>query len=157
MREMLLSITILLLSAEGAFARGGFADEPPRASHHVEGLPDELQRLVLTRAAACGNEPSAQHLFTVSIEGQGRDFISFHYDKFTCRNRATVCRSGGCLHEVFVRGRNGWLPVFQAYADETTLGNDGGRVCLEVRKGWTTQTYSWVRNRFSPVIGCRRP
>ncbi len=156
MRAMALVLLIILTTSEGAAARAGFADEPPRAPYHIDNLPAELRRIVRSRAAACGNEPSAQHLFTVSIEGGGREFLSFHYDKFTCTNRATVCRSGGCLHEVFVRSGNGWSPVFQTYADETTLSNDGDRVCLEVRKGWTTEIYSWARNRFSPVIGCGR-
>lgn len=156
MRAMALVVLTLLLPSEGATARAGFADELPRASYHIDNLPTELRRLVQSRAVACGNQPSAQHLFTVSIEGDGREFVSFHYDKLTCTNRSAVCRSGGCLHEVFVRSGNGWSPVFRTYADETTLTNDGGRICLAVRKGGTTEMYSWTRSGFSPVIERRR-
>lgn len=156
MRAIALVLLTILLTPDRAAARAGFADEPPRAPYHIDNLPQELRRVVRSRAASCGNEPSAQHLFSVSIGGEGREFMSFHYDKLTCTNRAAVCRSGGCLHEVFVRSGRGWSPVFQTYADETTLSNDGGRICLAVRKGWTTETYSWARNGFSPVIECRR-
>jgi CelD/BcsL family acetyltransferase involved in cellulose biosynthesis len=148
-----IAIAAVSRSAAGA---AGFAEEPAYAGHHIAGLPAEIRKIASSRAAACGNVAAAQHYFSVSIEGEGRQFVSLHYDKFACKNRATVCRADGCLHEIFVRSSNGWTPVFQAYAAETRLDNDGGRLCLKVRRGWRTEAYSWSRSRFLPVIDCGR-
>lgn len=156
MHSATFSLAAILLLTGPATARSGFADEPTYAAHHIDNLPPAVRRLVRSRAAACGNDAAAQHYFSVSIEGEGGQFLSLHYDKLVCTNRAVVCRSEGCLHEIFVRSANGWSPVFQAYAAETKLDNDGDQLCLKVKRGWHTEAYSWARGRFSPVVDCGR-
>ena len=131
-----------------AAARGSTGSENPWAAEHVEGLPADIRRGITARERACGNKASARHYFSVSIEAEGRRFISLHFEDFACSNRAAVCNPEGCLHEVYLEGRGGHRLVFSARAQDVRMTNSGGVLRLEVTGHAAKRSLRWNGRRF---------
>lgn len=74
-----------------AAVMASFASEAPWAAYHVNGLPAAIRRHIARRERVCGNDALAAYYFAISIEASGKRFVSLHFDKFRCANRAAVC------------------------------------------------------------------
>lgn len=154
-RRLAISIaTVLLvyLQAGGQVsARSGMAAEKPWASEHIEGLPDDVRRRVAVLERDCGNPAAAGHYFSGLIEAGGWRFLSLHFEEFACSNRAAVCDSNGCLHEIYVESRSGYQVVFRTKASDVRMTNDKGIAEIEVSQRGNMQTYRWNGRSFRPV------
>jgi hypothetical protein len=133
-----------------AAARGGSASENPLAAEHIDSLPADLRRAIVTRARACGNKAAAAHYFSVSIDAGGRRFVSLHFEDFVCANRAAVCIADRCLHEVYLESHGRYRLVFSTHASDLKLINDGA-VGIEVSDGTSRQLFRWNGRRFAPI------
>lgn len=132
-------------------ARGGFGGENPWSAEHVGGLPADVRSAVDARARACGNAPAARHYFSTSITVGGRLFRSLHFEDFACGNRVAVCRTDGCLHEIYLESNGRNRRVFSTYARDMKMGSEGGGLVVEVTGGRSSGRYRWDGNRFVPV------
>jgi hypothetical protein len=142
-------LTAVLTSGQ-ASARGSMATERPWASEHIEGLPADIRRDIVARERACGNAAAAGHYFSVSIEAGGRRFVSLHFEDFVCANRAAVCNSGGCLHEVYLESGGRHRLVFSVRARDVKM-TDGAAAGLEVNYGTSNRFFRWNGARFVPA------
>jgi len=116
-------------AADPCGARESSGGERPWASEHVGGLPADIRQAVDRHAQACGNAIAAGHYFSTSISVGGQQFRSLHFEELACRNRATICRADGCLHEIYIR-------------------TDGEALVIDVSGGPLSGTYRWSGLRF---------
>lgn len=142
------AIAMTFAGPAGAAGLGGVAREDPFAAEHIGQLPPEVKSAVLARARACGARPAAAHYFSVSITTPTQSFLSLHFEELYCPNRATLCSSGGCLHEIYVASGGSYRRAFSVYADDVTLTKSGSVAGLEVQRGGTTQFYRWSGRGF---------
>ena len=153
MRKQLFALVVSLVSTtaiETAEARG-LGQEHPFAAHHIEGLPADVRRSVLTHERACGAKAAATHYFAVSIATTTQSFLSLHFEDFFCPNRSALCTAAGCLHEIYA-GKDGFFRrVFSVYAEDTLITKTGGVAGLEVRWGGATRLYRWSGRGFVPA------
>jgi len=147
----LLACLMTMASLQAAMARGGMKQENPYAAEHIEGLPADVKRAVLTHERACGGKATAAHYFSVSITTSTQSFLSLHFESFSCPNRGTLCTAAGCLHEIYAGGSAGYRRVFSVYAEDVRLISSGGVVGLEVTRGGTAQLYRWNGHAFAPA------
>jgi len=154
MRQRLFALLACLMttvSLQAAMARGGMKQEYPYAAEHIEGLPADVKRAVLTHERACGGNAAATHYFSVSITTSTQSFLSLHFENFSCPNRGALCTAAGCLHEVYAGRGTAYRRVFSVYAEDVQLTNAGGVVGLEVRRGGTGQHFRWNGSGFAPA------
>lgn len=137
-----------LSATSAAYARGGFASENPFAAEHIEALPPEIQHKLSARASACGNRAAAAHYFSVTIGTNGEQFLSLHFEEFSCRVRTTLCKGDFCLHEVYLRSRGRHRLVFSAHARDLRMVEVDGTIGLEVTGGSAHGRYQWNGKRF---------
>jgi hypothetical protein len=135
-------------AADPCGARESSGGERPWASEHVGGLPADIRQAVDRHAQACGNAIAAGHYFSTSISVGGQQFRSLHFEELACRNRATICRADGCLHEIYIRTDGHFRRVFSAYADDLRMGADGEALVIDVSGGPLSGTYRWSGLRF---------
>lgn len=140
-----------LSATSAAYARGGFASENPFAAEHIEALPPEIQRKLSARAKACGNKAAAAHYFSVTIGANGEQFLSLHFEEFSCRARTTLCQGDLCLHEVYLRSRGKHRLVFSVHARDLKMVKVNGAIGLEVTGGSARGRYRWSGGRFAKV------
>lgn len=154
-RRSVISIAAVLLvclqTGGQASARSGMATEKPWASEHIEGLPVDIRRRIVALERACGNPAAAAHYFSGTIEAGGWRFLSLHFEEFACSNRAAVCDSNGCLHEIYVESRSGYRVVFRTKASDVRMTNDKGIAEIEVSQRDNRQTYRWNGRSFKPT------
>jgi hypothetical protein len=153
MRQHLFALVVCLASTaaiEIAAARG-MGQEHPYAADHIEGLPSDVRRAVLSHERACGGKAAATHYFSVSISTPTRSFLSLHFEDFSCPNRAALCTAAGCLHEIYAGRGDAYRRVFSVYAEDVRLTNIGGIAGLEVRRGGAAQIYQWNGSGFVPA------
>jgi hypothetical protein len=133
-----------------AYARGSFASEEPSSIRHIEALPITIQRSIRHYVWRCGNAVKATHYFAVSISTDGDELISLHFENISCDDRRSVCDSGECLHQVYLKSRGRYILVFSAYATEVTI-RSRGIVILEVIRNQFRADFKWNGVRFMPV------
>lgn len=151
MRQHLVALVVCLVSAAaGSAVARGMGQEHPYAAEHIDRLPADVRRAVLTHERACGGKAAATHYFTVSIDTPTQSFLSVHFENLSCPNRGTICTSAGCLHEVYAGRGTSYRRVFSVYAEDVRLSNSGGVVGLEATRGGTTQFYQWNGSVFAP-------
>lgn len=153
MRQHLFALVVCLVSAveiETAAARG-MGQEHPYAVDHIDKLPADVRRAVLSHERACGGKAAATHYFSVSISTPTQSFLSLHFEDFSCPNRAALCTAAGCLHEIYAGRGVAYRRVFSIYAEDVRLTNAGGVAGLEVKRGGATQSYRWNGSAFAPA------
>jgi hypothetical protein len=142
-------LLLLLLLCGQSFARSGMIIERPWASEHIDSLPSELRKRLYTLERLCGNAAAAAHYFAPSIEANGARFVSLHFEEYACDNRAVICDSSGCLHEVYLKTRGGYRMVFSGKAIDLKMTNADGVAGLKVISKNSTATYRWNGRGFS--------
>src|SRR5262245_2368720 len=143
--KLLFALVVCLASAAGieTAAARGIAQEHPYAAEHIEGLPAEVRRAVLTHERACGGKAAATHYFSVSISTATQSFLSLHFEDYACPNRSALCIAVGCIHEIYAGRGAAYRRVFSIHAEDVRLTNTGGVAGLEVVRGGATQVYRW--------------
>jgi len=138
---------LMTLSAQ---ARGSFASEEPWSIRHIEMLPLSIQRSIRHYVPRCGNAIKATHYFAVSINIDGDELISLHFENLSCDDRRSVCSADECLHQVYLKSRGRYILIFSAYATEVKMRNDG-MVALEVIGNQFKKVLRWNGVKFMPV------
>lgn len=132
----LLAVSTLLSNisiAANADARGGMRLEDPWAAAHIEGLPPDIRRDLSAQGQICGGL-RARHDFSryLSPRGSKYSFVSLHFEHFGCNERAAICTSRGCLHQVYASAGAGYRLVFSARVRELELKVLDGAPAVEI-------------------------
>lgn len=133
-----LVVTAFALSASrGGEARGAMAAEDLWAAVHIDGLPPDIRRNLSKHVRRCGG-PKALHYFSryLSPRGSRHQFVSLHFEEFSCRDRAAICTSEDCLHQVYVSTGAGYRLVFEARVKELELKIIDGTPAIEISCAW---------------------
>ena len=93
MRKHLCALVVCFVSFAAAndAVAGGRGEEHPYAADHIEGLPADVRRAVLSHERACGGKAAATHYFSVSISTPTQSFVSLHFENLSCPNGGTLC------------------------------------------------------------------
>jgi hypothetical protein len=133
---------VLLLGLTGvlpASARGGTPPEDPLSRAHIEDLPQEVRGSIEHSTRACGAGFAARHFFSRYIQDRvtGDRFIAIHFDEVYCVNRAALCTTAGCLHQVYVSKGGPYRAILNVYAPEIELKLLDGAAVVEISCGET--------------------
>jgi hypothetical protein len=153
-RAVLIGALLTAGSAGVLVARGGLRSEDPWAAAHVDGLPRDVRNSLARWERACGN-PAAQHAFSRSIQGRsGLSLIALHFEYFRCQDRASICGSAGCLHQVFASTGGSYRLVMSTYVPDIELVIVGDQPAVKVTCGQQQEDCSrllrWNGSRFAP-------
>ena len=126
-----------------ALARDGMPSEDPLDRAHIEGLPPEVRTNIERSTRACGAPVAATHLFSRYIQDRvtGDLFIALHFGDVNCANRAAICTTAGCLHQVYVSKGGPYRAILNVYTPEIELKLSGGAALRPV-PGWSCLKYS---------------
>jgi len=116
-----------------AEARPGIGQEDPWAAGHIQELPQDVQRHIVPQSQACGSS-RAQHSFAryMAQADKKPEFVALHFEMFGCRDRAKVCTSSGCLHQVYATSRTGYRLVYTGYVRELELKRVDGVAAIDI-------------------------
>jgi hypothetical protein len=151
---------VFLLGLAGvlpAFARGPTPPEDPLSRAHIEDLPREMRDSIQRSTHACGAGFAARHLFSRYIQDRitGDRFIAIHFDEVHCVNRAAICTTAGCLHQVYVSKGGPYRDIFNVYAPEIELKLLDGATVVEIACGQPTgacvRDFRWDGSHLRPL------
>ena len=151
---------VFLLGLAGvlpAFARGPTPPEDPLSRAHIEDLPWEMRDSIQRSTHACGAGFEARHLFARYIQDRitGDRFIAIHFDGVHCVNRAAICTTAGCLHQVYVSKGGPYRAILNVYAPEIELKLFGGAAVVEIACGQTAEAcardFRWDGSHLHPL------
>lgn len=95
----------------------------PSASQHAldqDGVPVEIAKSVEKRIKSCKGDVSSlpTSLFSLDMNGDGRLDYVVNFENFDCETvPSPYCGTGGCLHEIWLSGRNGLKVALSPYAN----------------------------------------
>src|SRR5262245_28739054 len=98
--------------------------DAPEASPatEVEKLPEEILRNVQGIARTCKSGMDTSNDFARYIASGAYRFIALHFEKVRCENLNDICRTGGCLHQIYVaKGDKPFLLLTSQYVSEMDL------------------------------------
>ena len=140
-----------------ALARGGAPSEDPLSPAHIEGLPPEVRANIERATRACGAPVAALHLFSRYIQDRvtGDRFIALHFEDVHCVNRAAICTTAGCLHQVYVSKGGPYRAILNVYAPEIEFKLSDGAAVVEIACGPTAgagvRDFRWDGSHLHPL------
>ena len=140
-----------------ASARGVTPSEDPLRRAHIEDLPREGRDSIERSTRACGAGFAARHFFSRYIQDRitGDRFIAIHFDEVYCINRAALCTTAGCLHQVYVSKGGPYRAILNVYAPEIELKLFGGAAVVEIACGQTAEAcardFRWDGSHLHPL------
>jgi hypothetical protein len=140
-----------------ASARGSMPSEDPWNPAHIEGLPGEVRASIERSTSACGAPVAALHLFSRYIQDRvtGDRFIALHFEEVHCANRAAICTTAGCLHQVYVSKGGPYRLILSVYAPEIELKLFGGAAVVEIAcgqpAGACARDFRWDGSHLHPL------
>jgi hypothetical protein len=140
-----------------ASARDGMPSEDPLNRAHIEGLPPEVRANIERSTRACGAPVAALHLFSRYIQDRvtGDRFIALHFEEVHCANRAAICTTAGCLHQVYVSKGGAYQDILNVYAPEIALKLSDGAAVVEIAcgqmAGACVRDFRWDGSHLHPL------
>jgi hypothetical protein len=140
-----------------ASARGGMPSEDTWNPAHIERLPQEVRASIERSTRACGAPVAARRLFSRYIQDRvtGDWFIALHFEEVHCVNRAAICTTAGCLHQVYVSKGGPYRAILNVYAPEIELKLLDGAAVVEIACGQTAgacaRDFRWDGSHLHPL------
>lgn len=140
-----------------ALARSSTPSEDPLSAAHIKRLPREVGASIQHSARACGAAFAARHLFSRYIQDRvtGDRFIAIHFDEVYCINRAAICTTAGCLHQMYVSKGGPYRDIINVYAPEIELKHLDGATVVEIACGQAdsacARDYRWDGSHLRPL------
>jgi hypothetical protein len=138
-------------------ARDGMPSEDPLSPAHIERLPPEVRANIERSTRACGAPVAALHLFSRYIQDRvtGDRFIALHFEDVHCANRAAICTTAGCLHQVYVSRGGAYRDILNVYAREIEFKLSDGAAVVEIACGQPAGTcakdFRWDGSHLHPL------
>ena len=106
-------------------------------------LPAEIQAFVADVARICGSSVNVWKNFSGFLNDDYR-FIAIHFEKTQCKDPIALCRTEGCLHQIYVsKGDQPYQLVVSTYVSEIELKHLSGTVALSIITGEGTRLLRW--------------
>lgn len=128
---MTLALLCLLRMLEPAFSFGGVAQDNWKPDH-LDRLPPGLRTIVRKWEGVCGGSIAAAQQFALYLAIPGGELVALHFDDFRCGTRSVLCKSYGCLHEVYYSIKGRYRRVLSVHARDVRLLRDQGTAQVEI-------------------------
>lgn len=117
---------------------------PPSSAPTVTAvLPAEIQAFVADVARICGSSVNVWKNFSGFLRDDYR-FIAIHFEKTQCKDPIALCRTEGCLHQIYVsKGNQPYQLVVSIYVSEIELKHLDGTVALEITTNEGMRLLRW--------------
>jgi hypothetical protein len=102
-------------------ARSGMPSDDRWNPQHIDQLPAEVRNAISPYARVCGRPLAAEHSFALYYRSGSASLIGLHFERLRCGNRGAVCKSAGCLHQVYVSTGGPYRLLSSSYVPELDL------------------------------------
>jgi hypothetical protein len=146
---------VLPTSARAVVAPSSSEDQFNQA--HIEALPQEVRDSIERATRACGAPVEARRLFSRYIQDRltGDRFIALHFEDVRCVNRAAICTTAGCLHQVYVSKDGPYRAILNVYAPEIEFKLSDGAAVVEIAcvqpPEACARDFRWDGSHFHPL------
>ncbi|WP_371425802.1 hypothetical protein [Tardiphaga sp.] len=145
---MTLALLCLLRMLEPAFSFGGVAQDNWKPDH-LERLSPGLRTIVRKWESVCGGSIAAAQQFALYLSIPGGELVALHFDDFRCGTRSVLCKSNGCLHEVYYSMKGRYRRVLSVHARDVRLFHDNDAACIEISGvNGETKVLRWSGRQF---------
>jgi hypothetical protein len=123
-RQLYMTATAALLVLAGSISAGARSSMPADDRwnpQHIDALPPEVRNAIAPYARICGGPLAAEHSFARSFQTGTVKLIGLHFEALRCGNRGAVCKSAGCLHQVYVSTGGRYRLLSSSYVPELDL------------------------------------
>ena len=125
-----------ILEAEAGRGRNKPAD--------ITGPAAELRGQIENVTKTCRSPVSVLDDFSRYLQSNDFRFIALHFEKIRCADLTAICRTKGCLHQIYVSKSNGpYQLVVSAYLSEIELKRLDDAVALEITSSEGTRLLRW--------------
>jgi hypothetical protein len=124
LRQLQLTVIVALLVLAGsisASARSSIPADDRWNAQHIGALPPEVRNAIASYAHICGGPLAAEHSFARYYQNGNVKLIGLHFENVRCGNRGAVCKSAGCLHQVYVSTGGRYRLLSSSYVPELDL------------------------------------
>ena len=110
----------------------------------ITGPAAELRGQIENVTKACGSPVSVLNDFSRYLQDSNYRFIALHFEKIRCADLTAICRTKGCLHQIYVSKSDGpYQLVVSAYLSEIELKRLDNGVALEITSSDGTRLLRW--------------
>ena len=124
-RPLQLTVTAALVVLAGSFSAGARSSMPADDrwnAQHMDALPPEVRNALASYTRMCGGPLAAEHSFARYLQNGTVKLIGLHFENARCGNRASICKTSGCLHQVYIsRGGGPYRLLTSTYVPELDL------------------------------------
>ena len=123
-RQLYMTATAALLVLAGSISAGARSSMPADDRwnpQHIDALPPEVRNAIAPYARICGGPLAAEHSFARYFQTGTVKLIGLHFETLRCGNRGAVCKSAGCLHQVYVSTGGRYRLLSSSYVPELDL------------------------------------
>jgi hypothetical protein len=123
-RQLQLTLIAALLVLAGAVSAGARSSIPADDrwnAQHIGALPPEVRDAIASYARICGGPLAAEHSFARYFQNGSVKLIGLHFEGLRCGNRDAVCKSAGCLHQVYISTGGRYRLLSSSYVPELDL------------------------------------
>ena len=116
----------------------------PSAPADLAALPKQLRVEIEGVTKTCNSPVSVLDNFFSYMQDGNYRFIVFHFEKIRCADLTAICRTRGCLHQIYVsRNTEPYVRIVSDYFLELELKHLDGAVAVEVTSTGGTRTRRW--------------
>jgi hypothetical protein len=105
--------------------------------------------LVAHQSRPCVSSPGT---YKIALQGTG---IALHFEEVHCINRAAICTTAGCLHQVYVSKGGPYRIILNVYAPEIELKLLDGAAVVEIAcgqmAGACARDFRWDGSHLHPL------
>ena len=110
----------------------------------ITGPAAELRGQIENVTKTCRSPVSVLDDFSRYLQNNDFRFIALHFEKIRCADLTAICRTKGCLHQIYVSKSNGpYQLVVSAYLSEIELKRLDDGVALEITSSEGTRLLRW--------------
>jgi hypothetical protein len=123
-RQLYMTATAALLVLAGSISAGARSSMPADDRwnpQHIDALPPEARNAIAPYARICGGPLAAEHSFARYFQNGRVKLIGLHFEGLRCGNRDAVCKSAGCLHQVYISTGGRYRLLSSSYVPELDL------------------------------------
>jgi hypothetical protein len=123
-RQLQLTVAMALFVLGGVISAGARSSVPADDRwnpQHIDGLPSEVRSAIAPYVRVCGGPLAAEHSFARYFQNRTVKLIGLHFEGLRCGNRRAVCKSAGCLHQVYISTGGRYRLLRSSYVPELDL------------------------------------
>ena len=123
-RQFHLTVTVALLvlgRIDSAIALSSMPADDRWNPLHIGALPPEVRNAIAPYARLCGGPLAAEQSFARYFQNGAVKLIGLHFESLRCGDKGAVCKSTGCLHQVYISTGGRYRLLRSSYVPEVDL------------------------------------